>query len=107
MQSNTIIDSYRLHIIVNVYKINTDIFFRPSFETYRRRVDLLLCGSNFRQIHTKMKLKLVTFGFLTHVPLLFSFIMSSDSWKTEESLSNIRRKKEYFCCLNVKTESEA
>jgi len=79
VQSHTFIVFYRLHTIVNVYKINADVSFRPSFETYRRCVDLLLCGSNFRQIRTKIKMKLVTCGFLTHVPLLFSFIMSRDS----------------------------
>jgi hypothetical protein len=53
-----------------------------------------------------MKLKLVIFGFVTHVPLLFSFIMSRDSWKIEESLSNIRRGKEFFCSPNIQTESQ-
>jgi len=59
IQSYTFIDFYRLHTIVN-YKINADVPFSPSFETYRRRVDLLLYGSNFRQIHMKMKLKLLS-----------------------------------------------
>jgi hypothetical protein len=75
---------------VNVYKISADVYFRPSFGTYRRRVDLLRRGSNFIWMRTKMKLKLVIFGFLTYVPLLFSFIMSCDKRMIEESLSNIR-----------------
>ena len=60
---------------MNVYKIYVGVCIRPSFETYRGRVDLSLCGSNFRQIHTKMKLQLLIFGFLTHLPLLFSSIL--------------------------------
>jgi len=35
-------------MIVNVCQMNANVSFRPSFETYRRYVDLLLCGSNFR-----------------------------------------------------------
>jgi hypothetical protein len=87
MKSHTLLTWY----ICECLQDKCTVSFRSSFDTYERRLDVLLWEGHFRQFPTKMELKPVLSGFLRHVYLLFSFIISRDSWKIEEAWFDSRR----------------